>query len=295
MSGPLVSVVMATWNGIAFLEEAVTSVINQSLQEFEFIIVDDGSTDGSLDLLRQYARWDPRINIVSQAHAGLVEALNRGCALARGRYIARLDSDDIAKPQRLEIQVRYLDEHPTTVLLGGHIECINENGDVLFMMAWPGSTDGLHDYMLLDCCVSHTTVMFRRDVFVRLGGYRSEFRHAEDYDLFLRMSDKDVIDNLPLPLCQYRLHREQVSMRDCEQQVISGVGARIVTRHRRASHREPILEGEYVGRGDLKRWGVDEQRLESLIGEYYAAKNETTGGWRWTKLPFCRVIPSARK
>src|SRR5246127_2844835 len=108
---PAISVVMAVYNSAAVVAEAVDSVLNQTFRDFEFIIIDDGSTDSSGDILRQYAQRDARIRLYAQENCGLIASLNRGCKLAQGRYIARMDADDISLPARFEKQFRFLEEH----------------------------------------------------------------------------------------------------------------------------------------------------------------------------------------
>src|SRR5688572_25740567 len=115
---PTVSVVMTVYNTERYVREAVESILGQTFRDFEFIIIDDGSTDSAPAILREYADRDPRIRLVSRPNTGIVRAANEGIALARGNYLARMDSDDVALPHRFEKQVRYLNEHPACVLVG---------------------------------------------------------------------------------------------------------------------------------------------------------------------------------
>lgn len=286
---PVVSVVMPVYNARPFLGEAIQSVIEQSFDDFEFIVVDDGSTDGSQEILSGYALRDSRIKVVHQEHAGVVPALNRGCNLAKGQYIARLDSDDVAKPWRFKEQVSHMHDHQETVLLGGSTECIDHEGKVNFVMHWPGFDGALYDYLLIDCHIAHTTVMFRREVFITLGGYRSCFVGAEDYDLFLRISDAHIVDNLPMILCQYRVHDMQVSAQTAGQQILSGIGAKLATKERRANRPEPELRGNCITREDLIAQGVRHERIDSLISEYLWSNANISRGWRWSKSQFCEL------
>lgn len=285
---PLVSVVMANHNGERFLRSAIDSVLSQTYKDFEFILVDDGSSDGSRDIIAQYALYDKRLISVHLDHCGLVKALNYGCELARGYFVARLDSDDIAKSDRLETQVAYMLANPAIALVGGAIECIDTFGNMLFIMKWPGRTDGLHDYLLLDCHISHTTVMFRKDVFDEIGGYHAAYADAEDYDLFLRMSDNHLVDNIPRILCQYRLHPDQVSASRGSQQIISGIGARFAARARRSFKTEPRWNKDVVSREDLIEKGINPGRIDSMIREY-SEYSSYSDGWRWKKKKFCEL------
>jgi glycosyltransferase involved in cell wall biosynthesis len=285
----LVSVVMANYNGDRFLRPAVESVLMQTYEDFEFIIVDDGSSDQSRSIISEYARLDNRIKLVRREHGGLVAALNLGCELAEGDIIARLDSDDIAESDRLKLQVDYLEVNPDVALVGGWIQCIDDRGDAMFTMEWPTREAGLRDYLLLDCHISHTTVMFRKCIVQLVGGYRKTYQDAEDYDLFLRLSDHYALDNLPHVLCRYRLHGAQVSAQQASQQIVSGIGARLATRARRNNQPEPLWSGETVSREDLIAAGVTVARVDSMIQEY-AESTDYKQGWRWKKKPFVTKV-----
>ncbi|MFD1958687.1 glycosyltransferase family 2 protein [Novosphingobium panipatense] len=117
---PRVSVLLPCYNGAAYLEEAVRSILLQTFADFELIVVDDGSTDATADILARMGRRDPRLRVVRQPNGGIVAALNTAIAHARGEYIARMDADDVSFPERFAFQVAWLDAHPATVLVGGY-------------------------------------------------------------------------------------------------------------------------------------------------------------------------------
>jgi glycosyltransferase involved in cell wall biosynthesis len=263
-SNPLVSVVMATFNDERYVPLAIESVLGQTFHDFEFIIVDDGSTDNSHALLSEYCRRDSRIRLLSQDHSGLVAALNAGCHLASGSYIARLDSDDIAKPWRFEEQLRYL-RHQPTALLGGAIECIDHGGTVSRSIVFPTQSDGLMDYLMVNNYMSHTTVMFKKEAFLEVGCYRSEFESAEDYDLFLRISERYAIDNLRVVLCEYRVHSDQTSFQRASQQIVSSIGARFAAWARRSGCAEPRWRSGVASRSDLISCGMRSEKIDELI------------------------------
>lgn len=281
-----ISVVMPVYNGKTYLHRAILSVLNQSFSDFEFLIIDDGSTDGSSEILLEYQQKDRRIRVVARKHLGLIAALNEGCNLARGKYIARLDCDDIAKSWRLEQQINYLNTNRNIVLLGGSTECIDGDDNLLFTMHWPSQQQGLRDYMLLDCQIAHTTVMFTKEVFVAVGGYRPAYRHAEDYDLFLRIGDKHGFDNLDQILCQYRLHSQQISSQQADAQIISSIGARLATKMRRSGLIEPKWRSVVVAYEDLIANGISTKRIDALTSSRLAA-TYLQDGWRWHNSPFC--------
>jgi len=213
---PKVSVVMPVYNAGGFLEEAVESVLTQTFEDFEFIVIDDGSADDSSAALRQFA--DARMRVVRQENRGLVASLNRGIELARGKYIARMDADDRCEPNRFDLQVDYLDHHPEIALLGGSIATMDENGNQLApCVAFPAAHEqiwaGIGRRPWMFC---HPAVMFRRDAAIEAGLYRSEFAHAEDAEFFARLMTRHQAANLPEVLLNYRLRRSAISFHKTE-------------------------------------------------------------------------------
>ena len=128
MTSPMVSIVMSVFNGERFLHEAVESMLDQSFREFEFIILDDGSTDRSASILNSYQNRDGRVKVHHQEHGGLIESLNHACSLAQGKYIARMDADDVAAKDRLRMQVDFMEVHSEIGVLGGGVEWIDATG-----------------------------------------------------------------------------------------------------------------------------------------------------------------------
>jgi len=231
-----VSVVMSVYNGERFLRQAVDSVLNQTLPDFEFIVVDDGSTNGTAEILSGYAEADPRLCVVTQENQGLIKSLNRAVGMARGEYIARMDADDISLPERLAIQVCRLDAHPQIAVLGTRYDEIDESGQVIRRgNRYVGST--LVERALLQGNSSvfcHGSVMFRRACFEHVEGYREQFRHAEDYDLWLRMAEHYELDNVAETLYQHRLRLDSVSFEYFLQQQ-RGAAFALECAHRRRS------------------------------------------------------------
>jgi len=208
-----VSCVLPVYNGAMYLEEAIQSVLRQTFPDFELIIVDDGSTDRTGEIIAEAAKRDRRIISLRQDNAGIVAALNAGLRVARGRYIARMDADDICLPNRFAFQVAYLDEHPVCVLVGGLVEGFSSAGSEGI------HSGGRHRRTDLKCfppkvAVSiHPLIMIRREIIEQLGGYRNLFPHAEDYDLFLRLVPFGSIDNPNEVILRYRRHSEAISLR----------------------------------------------------------------------------------
>ena len=187
---PRVSVVMAVYNGGAVLDNAVRSILEQTFVDFEFIIVNDGSRDGTQHYLNRLAREDERIRIIHQQNQGLTKALITGCSKARGQYIARQDADDVSLPLRLERQVDALDRSPEAPLVTCWAASVATDGQVMWTLDARMHTVPLDD----GTCVrlvgvpAHSSVAFRRDAYIEVGGYRSCFYYAQDCDLWLRLA-----------------------------------------------------------------------------------------------------------
>lgn len=199
---PAVSVVMSVYNGERFLREAIDSILNQTFTDFEFIIVNDGSTDGTGEILESYR--DERIILVTQDNVGLTKALNNGIALARGKYIARQDADDISKPERLEKQVAFMEAHPVVGLLGTRFEAIDEKGQVTRLAYLQENNKVLQARLLEINQFSHGSVMIRKEALDKVGLFRDFFKYAQDYDLWLRIAEQYEVANLPEFLFCYR-------------------------------------------------------------------------------------------
>jgi glycosyltransferase involved in cell wall biosynthesis len=211
---PLVSVVMSVHNASAVVGQAIESILKQTFTDFEFIIVDDGSTDGSRKILRKYAEQDKRIKLYVQPQSGLIASLNKYCRLATGKYIARMDADDVSLPARLEKQTQFLEMHPKIGVLGTWIQDIDLQGKPIIEWPVPSEPAVVRWFLFFGNCVGHPSVMMRRDLFERLGYYRPEALHVEDYDLWIRAAEITGVANLPEVLVQYRVSANSVSGRN---------------------------------------------------------------------------------
>lgn len=215
---PKLSVVMAVYNGERFLREAVESILSQTYSDFEFIIFDDCSKDGSAAILRSFT--DPRLRIhTNEKNIGLTNSLNKGLAVARGKYIARMDADDISLPTRFAKQVAFLNEYPAIALVGTWMECIDAEGRSLSSVNMPTDPQIIKDEMLKENCIAHPSVMFRKDAVLATGGYQTTLgRYAQDYDLWLRLLEQYQIANLSEHLLRYRMHSQQITYKNLPQQ-----------------------------------------------------------------------------
>lgn len=194
---PTISVVMPVYNGESYLDEAVESILNQTFTDFEFIIINDGSTDDTGAILARHQAADRRISVFDQANQGVVASMNRGCSLAKGKYIARMDADDICLPDRFEHQVAFLDARPEVGILGAWIEYIDADGHTFDSWIMPTEPALINWSLMFGNCLAHPTVIMRRDTVRELSGYRPATDYFEDYDLWVRATVVTSLANLP--------------------------------------------------------------------------------------------------
>jgi glycosyltransferase involved in cell wall biosynthesis len=222
---PRVSVVMPIYNGAAFLAESIETVLAQTMPDFELILVDDGSTDETAEIIRRYAAQDARIVPVAKPNSGIAETLNRGMEAARAPWIARLDSDDLMRPERLERQLAFVAANPDLVAAGSYYEIIDpagrSHGDRLPL---PRTREELAGFLAAREPLSflHPSMIFRRDVALDLGGYDRQTEPAEDVNLFARMLATGApILIQPEVLLRYRVHPDSISSRSATRQFMS--------------------------------------------------------------------------
>lgn len=208
---PKVSVLMSVYNNAPYLREAIDSILNQTFTDFEFIIVDDCSTDETPTILNSYS--DPRLILLhNNVNRGLAASLNKGLTVSKGMFIARQDADDVSLPERLAKQMQYLSEYPHLALVGSAYIRVYEDGRPTQMVQMPLTDEIIRDRLLYDHCFWHGAVMLRRDCLEAVGGYDSQFRLAQDRDLWLRLAERYPLANLPEPLYKVRVHSASVSI-----------------------------------------------------------------------------------
>jgi hypothetical protein len=259
-TAPLISVVMPVHNGARWLGEAIESVICQTCRDFELLVIDDGSTDETPRILTGWLSRDLRIRVLRQNGSGLVAALNYGLGEARGSLIARLDADDRAVAHRLERQIRVLGDNPRVGLLGAWAQRIDAHGRTRGYARPETRPERITDILTRTNPFIHSTVIFRTEIARRLGGYRAAFEAAEDYDLWLRMSEVTQLANMAEPLVQYRRHDTNVSARKAIRQCFSVRLAQRATGIRRRTGRDPAL-----GMTTAPDW-----RSPHALGTFYA-------------------------
>lgn len=207
---PLVSIVMTVFNEEKYIAEAIESILNQSYSHFEFIIVNDGSTDNSLDIIKSFK--DGRIKIINNLeNLGAAVSANKGIEIASGKYIARMDSDDISFPSRIEKQVNFLEENTEIHVVGTWIKVIFENlNERSFIWRYYSDPEKIRSSLIFNPGVAHPTLMFRRGVFIE-SKYNSNLDSAIDYDLYSRLSKEIKFSNIQETLLLYRRHDNQMS------------------------------------------------------------------------------------
>ncbi|HTR22500.1 MAG TPA: glycosyltransferase [Terriglobales bacterium] len=266
MKTPKVSVLMSVCNGERFVAEAVESILNQSFCDFELIIVDDGSTDSSGAIVESYLDKDSRLRVYHQGNLGLVESLNRGGSLARGKYIARMDADDVSIRDRLMRQVDFMEKYPAIAVVGGAVDIIDQNGKLLQTARNPVQDYEIKSALLRgECPFWHPTVLMRADVFVSVGGYRNIVVGAEDHDLWLRIADHYQLGNLDSVVLKYRLHPGQVTVRKSKQHALSALAAQAAARVRRNGSPDPLDSMKEITPTVLAGLGVSEAALHSTL------------------------------
>ncbi len=267
MAAPPISVIMPVRNGATFLAEAVDSILAQTEPDFEFLIADDGSDDETPELLAGYAARDPRIRVLARPRRGLVATLNLLLTEARGSLLARMDADDVALPERLARQSRAMAERQERALLGSAFAVIDQAGRELRRPGIVSDSAEIAARLVQANCLAHPSVMMRREPVLQAGGYRAAFRHAEDYDLWLRLAERHEIAALDEVLLHYREHTGQVSVRDVEQRILSELGAAAAARARRAGRGDPA-ENMGAGLADrdlLRRAGMADGEIDAAI------------------------------
>jgi hypothetical protein len=229
-STPYVSVVLPVRNGERYIAEAITSIVEQTFRNFEVVVVDDGSCDCTLQILAEWAVRDPRIRLLARPRSGLVAALEAGRAAAQGFYLARMDADDIADPERLRRQVEYLDRHPEVVAIGGQIELIDAKGRSLGRRVFPVTPADCRTYLKRGAPFCHPAVMMRPDAVALVGGYRASFEPAEDIDLWLRLAKVGELANLDVNVLRYRVHAASMTRTYAVSQAVATALALVTAR-----------------------------------------------------------------
>jgi len=271
MSDPQISVIIPVWNCDRYLRQAIESILRQDYQEFELIVIDDGSDDGSAEVAKSFAH-DERVKIITQKNSGVVAARNAGLRLARAEFVAFLDADDIAMPSRLSKQLAFLRDHPDVAVVGSHITHFNDAEGELRTIKVNLTAKEVISGLETRNTLAQPSVMLRKSMAMAVGGYREAFKYgAEDYDLWLRLAEAHPLDNLDEVLTLYRIHPESLSHRRKYEQEFGALVAVCAHRRRMASLPDPVGESPTpLMPSDLARLNLSDQEeslfLPSLIG-----------------------------
>lgn len=279
---PLVSVAMVVCNVKRFLAEAIESILNQTFRDFEFIIVDFGSTDGTPSIVKRYQEKDKRIRFDVIPHCNLAEARSACCFRAQGKYLALLDADDVALPDRLKLQEEYLENHPDIGILGGANEIIDEGGRWLGTAGEQANDQEIRNALPKGSPFCASTVMMRFDEFRAVNGYRKAFAgtsgpgdhasYAEDYDLWLRVMERCRGAKLREAVARYRLHTGQVTSRKLRQISIGFCAAQASAAMRSRGKPDPLDAADSITADRLAELGVTEEKLTSTLLTFYRGR-----------------------
>ena len=269
---------MPVYDGQSYLREAVESILNQTFTDFELILIDDGSTDSTGEMLGEYATRDARILLTrNQKNIGLTRSLNQGIAISRGEYIARMDADDVSRTDRLSRQLQFLEVHPEVGVLGCGFQLMDDSGKVPPKI---GKVPTEHAVIKWHLCfenpIVHPTVMMRRDVVKRAGGYDEEMVTSQDYDLWQRLSGVTQLSNLPDGLLCLRKHERNVSACHPESQFRTGVEISQRMMSETLGHEVPMGQVRLVWRREYDSF-KDSQEIARLICELCRASIADSG------------------
>ncbi len=270
--GDPVSVVLPVHNGANFLTEAIASILVQSHRNFEFIVVDDGSTDDTLQIAQNFAAVDARVRVITQANGGEPRAANAGFAAAKHALVARMDHDDIALPERLERQLAYMLRHPGIAVVGSYAQPIDEEGqskrDLLeYPVTVAACKSIINDSLVAP--INNPSAMIRREVFQELQGYRPQFRYAADLDFWLRLSEKHDMANLPEVLLGYRLHGKNLTVQRNFEQLLHAHLAKHAARFRSRQEPEPAMESDELALADITRFSLSDEELLGVLRDLF--------------------------
>lgn len=237
-----VSVIMPCFNGTRFLRDAIRSILDQTYPHFEFLIIDDGSTDESLQIMKEFAEKDHRIMILQNPETqGVAASLNRGLECARGEFIARMDADDIARSNRFEAQVDFLRRHSEYIVCGSAIDLIDEHGALIKKRIYFSEDDEIKKDLMAANPFAHPSVMIRAAALeAGLFSYDPRKVDVEDYDLWIRMAPRGKYYNLPIPLLSYRISKQAIKSAKTKRMLLNTI----------------CLKLSYWGRLSWKAWGI---------------------------------------
>jgi glycosyltransferase involved in cell wall biosynthesis len=290
---PKITVLMSVHNGLPYVDDAVESILRQTFTEFEFVIVDDASNDGTAEYLRGVQ--DPRVRLLSLSeNIGLTAALNRGLRETCGEFVARQDADDWSDPQRLAKQVAYLQANPRCAVVGSQAQLVDDRGRSLGKKNFPLKHDGICFAHLFDNCLAHSAAMFRRSIVAEAGGYDEAWEASQDYELWSRLSVRAKLANLPQRLVTLRVREGSITQTHRRADLIRRVQAMHYTRVFGRAPSEADLDLISLVRARVVPERLREFRglLDELVAEFGVARPgalKTTDFWRTLALLHERI------
>ena len=255
---PEISVIMPVYNCESFIKESVDSILGQSFTNYEFIIIDDASTDRTVEIIQEYD--DSRIQlIIKPANTGYTDSLNMAIKLAKGRYIARMDGDDVSLAHRLAVQYEYLEKNPSTMIVGSHYKVLGTD----YVVKLPVSSHAVEMVALMHVPVAHPTVMMRKELFTTHKLYYDKnFEPAEDYDLWCRVLKFGKIENVDEVLLYYRHHEQQISKLKYEKLLKIAVSTRLSQLQKLLSF--PNKRYDFLFAIDVLTWNLKKLERQDL-------------------------------
>src|SRR3989344_7437597 len=286
---PLVTVLMPVYNGKKYLREAIKSILNQTFRDFEFLIINDGSTDKSAEIIKSFN--DARIRLErNETNLGLIKTLNKGLGLAKGKYIARMDCDDISLPKRLSIQVNFMEKHPEIDVCGSWVKVMGLKQE--FVNKYPQNHEEARAYLLFNTPFAHPSVIIRKEVMEKHKlKYDENYKHAEDYELWSRIINYAKVSNIPKVLLHYRMHDESVSKKNSSAQAENSNRVRIRLLKEMGINPAPteldlhrrFIRPDYLNPKDF----IDQ--LETWLGKLLSANEEM---WIYKQESLAKIISS---
>lgn len=232
MTDPKVSIIMSTYNDASYITQAIDSVLMQDFDNWEYIIINDASSDATEKIVNKYLKHDNRfVYIKNDTNLGLTANLNSGIDMAKGKYIARIDSDDVwAKTGKLKKQVEFLDNNPDHALVGSWAIAINENQDKLYELKYAAEDSKIRDQILINNCFIHSSVLMSKDDVEKIGNYNPINTTSQDYELWLELANRKKVHNIPEYLVYYRINPNGTSIKKSRKQIAETIS--IVKRHK---------------------------------------------------------------
>ncbi|GAB1545552.1 hypothetical protein NUACC21_82280 [Scytonema sp. NUACC21] len=255
---PKISVLMSVYNGSRYLRESVESILNQTFTDFEFVIINDASTDNTWEILAEYAKKDARIILIqNQENLGLTKSLNKGLKIVKAEYIARQDADDVSLPERLAKQVSLLDRYPNIALVSCDIEYVDFEGYLIGKDQNVCSPELVGWYLLFyNRVAGHSQVIFRRELVINLNGYCERYRYSQDYELWCRIIKVSQIYILPEVLLKQRRHKKSISFAKASEQEVYLL-TQVKHNIGQLIEREiTIEEAKYLNKFWMKNWDI---------------------------------------